>query len=156
MVRVKRTVEVMRIQLAVFLVAGVLAGIVTAYVLTPRAVSPGSVPVGILVAPSPSNPVPVAVVRQPGVQFKFPDGSSLVWTTGVGGSVYFTNANALVPLWRLLQGPTWQQVFTPHNVYWKGPLDSQPPTARMNYSWSADTFDFRRPLPPIDFKDYKK
>jgi hypothetical protein len=171
-------------QLVVFMVAGILAGIVTAYVLTPREVKPTNALVASAPVSAPSNRVAVATAgRQKGVGFKFPDGSSLVWTAGVGGSVHFTNATAVMPMWRFLQSATWQESSDPHyfqSAYRRsvplppdGPMGQgvrmdlrpQPSVwdvpAMQSYlqgmrSRSVDTYDFRRPLPPIDFKEYKQ
>lgn len=108
------------------------------------------------VASSPASTNESAAASSPQIyKREFVGGSSLVWTAGTGGIVYISNNSPQLPLFKFLRSETWKASAVPLRFQYTHASQPELEQQRVMYLWSADTFDFGRPLPTIEFKDYK-
>jgi hypothetical protein len=163
-----------------FFSAGLLALLAASCVHEPRSQRSSSIGTdgNLHSSPSTSGP-PVVLGARPIIRREFVGGVSLIWTSGVGGVFYTTNAAALVPMWHFLSSTSWTTSVAPR-IYVNGKLVAEPPDFGIRSTWverldapasgdaaamdsyvhrmrgrNVDTYDFRHPPPPVNLKDLK-
>ncbi len=138
-------------------VVALLAGVVVLQLAKSKVRKPSQIERPFVIPALHTN-VDKAVVSAASQDFRreFTEGSSLVWTAGVGGVVFISNTSPQTSIFSFLRSEAWMASAAPLQFRYVLPPNPEPEQRRVHYSWTADTFDFRRSSPVIDFKDYKR